>query len=317
MRRLVVRAAFVIVGLLFALVAVEVAMRVFKPYKTHRAARELREFREGGDDVAAFFTIDPDIGFRPRLGTSAYTRFGTRPNEYSIDKPAGKRRALFIGDSVTAHGGIDQALRRLYGDDRFEYWNAGVDSFNTLQELAFYRRYNALIEPDEVVLTFHLNDFETTPVTFVDDDGRLIVYAPRRPARELNLTLFEHSHIYRMYVGLVTDRESGYEAIRAEVHGALAEMKELVKPPARLTVVVFPFMQERSLWREEHRRAHDDAVAILDQLQIRHFELLDVLDQALRDGIDVQEDPGDTWHPSPAMADRIAQYLHARGLFAD
>ncbi|MFY9342732.1 MAG: hypothetical protein WAT39_09600, partial [Planctomycetota bacterium] len=102
--------------------------------------------------------------------------------------------------------------------------------------------------------------------------------------------------------------------VRDDVRRALGELQHLVRPPARLTVLVFPFMAERSTWLPAQSRAHDDALAILAELQIRHFDLLPVLAQALRDGIDVQEDPGDQWHPSPAMAARIAEHLVAQGL---
>ncbi|MGB3965829.1 MAG: hypothetical protein WBO45_03795, partial [Planctomycetota bacterium] len=247
-RRWLIRAGFVVAGLVTALLLLELTMQLFWPFKTHGAARELREFREGGERIANMFMVDPDFGFRPRLGTRAYTEFGTHANGYPLAKTAGRRRVLFLGDSVTDRGGIDRALRTLCGDERFEYWNAGVSSFNTVQEVEWYRRYVARIEPDEVVLTFHLNDFEATPVAFVDDRGRLVVCAPRGPTRELNRALFEHSHVYRMLVGMTTDRDAGQAVVRDDVRRALGELQHLVRPPARLTVLVFPFMAERSTW---------------------------------------------------------------------
>jgi hypothetical protein len=47
---------------------------------------------------------------------------------------------------------------------------AGVESFNTVQEVAYDRSFNRFIRLDHVILTFHLNDFETTPVAFREAD---------------------------------------------------------------------------------------------------------------------------------------------------
>ena len=99
-----------------------------------------------------------------------------------------------------------KALRKLYGDKDYEYWNAGVESYNTLQELAFYKLCNQGVHPDHVILTFHLNDFETTPVSFLDKDGKAVIYIPNCPSREINRYLFEQFHLYRLYVGLTTHR---------------------------------------------------------------------------------------------------------------
>ena len=125
--------------MVFVLAALEIGLRLTRPYKTHRAAREIRHFREGGRELAGGYEVDPDFGFRPRLGTDRYSEWGTLPNAYGFEKRPGVRRVLFSGDSVTHRGEFIRALRRVYGENGYEYWNTGVESFNTLQELEFYR----------------------------------------------------------------------------------------------------------------------------------------------------------------------------------
>jgi hypothetical protein len=88
------------------------------------------------------------------------------------------------------------SAKRFMMGQRLEYWNAGVESFNTVQEVALYRGYNTAIETDHVVLTFHMNDLETTPVAFLDEAGRLVVYALHQPATRVNAWLFEMSYLY-------------------------------------------------------------------------------------------------------------------------
>jgi hypothetical protein len=61
--------------------------------------------------------------------------------------------------------------------EQYEYWNAGVEGYSTWQELAYFRRTLEPIHADHVVLTFHLNDFLSTPVSFRSGDEVVAVRA--------------------------------------------------------------------------------------------------------------------------------------------
>ena len=172
-RTLFARALSVVVSILVALILGEVLLQLLAPCEAFQSARELPQFRNQADSREVF-TIDPEFGFRPILGKAYDNEDGTQTNRYTPDKEAGLVRLLFVGDSVTARGALIESLRQEYGEAGIEYWNAGVESFNTIQEVAFYRRYNARLNPDHVILIFHLNDFETTPVAFLDRKGDLV-----------------------------------------------------------------------------------------------------------------------------------------------
>ncbi len=58
-------------------------------------------------------------------------------------------------------------------------------------------------------------------------------------------------------------------------------------------------------------------MSLLEAHGFRYFDLLDVMNRALEDGIDVRQDPGDRWHPSDAVAERFADYLFQAGLLTD
>jgi hypothetical protein len=152
---LVFRCLLVLSGLCLALLASEGALRLLRPYATWQAATELPQFRRNAKDVARYFVVDPAMGFRPVLGNDAFNTFGTVVNSYPLEIRPQVERLLFLGDSVTRRAKIIKSLRALYGKDRYEDWNAGVESFNTVQELAFYKAYNRHIRPDHVILFFH------------------------------------------------------------------------------------------------------------------------------------------------------------------
>ncbi len=300
-------------GLGVAVGLAEVVLHALSPAAGFGAAQELRWMR--GADRSELFTVDPEFGFRPKLDNDVFDAHGTHRNEYPEAKTPGRTRLLFLGDSVTARGRIVSALRELYGDADYEYWNAGVESFNTVQEVAFYRKYNAAIEPDHVIVTFHLNDFETTPIAFRDEAGRLVVYALNQPSRNVQPWLFQHSYLYRIWLGRVRADADDFQAVVLETEAALVELRDtLAESGTRLSVLVLPLLQRPQKWGRQQAQARRTILAFLDAKGIRHFDLLPALEQALADGVKVQQAPGDTWHPNAAIAEIFARQLRHAGL---
>jgi hypothetical protein len=296
--------------------AVEIFYRFKAPYRAFGGARELPQFRRGGSTVAATFVVDPDFGFRPVFDNGHYTAFGTLANDYPLSKSNGKKRLLFIGDSVTRRGHIVDALKDEYGSLRYEYWNAGVESFNTVQEVRYYKHFNRGLRPDEVFLTFHLNDFETTPVAFRDANGSLVVYAPNFPVQRINLWLFQHSYFYRSWIGVTTARKAERVGIISEVRVSLEELKHMVDADgAHLTVLVLPILRPLNDWSAEYRENRRRILDILGSLRVRYFDLLEPLNQAFADGVSVVEKGDDLfWHPSREVAKYFGAYLRRQGL---
>ena len=299
--------------------AVEIFYRFKAPYRAFGGARELPQFRRGGSTVAATFVVDPDFGFRPVFDNGYYTAFGTLANDYPLSKSNGKKRLLFIGDSVTRRGHIVDALKDEYGSLRYEYWNAGVESFNTVQEVRYYKHFNRGLRPDEVFLTFHLNDFETTPVAFREANGSLVVYAPNVSVQRINPWLFQHSSLYRAWIGVTTARKTERVEIINEVRGSLAELKRMVEADgARLTVLVLPILRPLNHWNAEYRENRRRILDILGSLRLRYFDLLEPLNQAFADGVSVVEAGDDLfWHPSREVARYFGAYLRRQGLLED
>ena len=269
------------------------------------------------------FQTDEALGYRPVPGGAGYGTHGARHNDYALEKPAGKRRLLFIGDSVTERHKIIDALHGLLGDD-YEYWNAGVVGYSTAQELAYYRDYLGSIAADHVVLTFHLNDFDTTPVLFPMGDEIVAVYGQLGSSHP-SPWLLKNSYLYR-YVWsqlLNRTRTTRNESIERDVESSLRALQALVRErDADFTVLVLPWLLPRSQWTPTQVRQHAETLQWLEELGIRHYAFLDTLDRALADGVVINEpfgdaEPGkgplDPQHPSDAFAELMARDLLARG----
>ncbi len=81
----------------------------------------------------------------------------------SPEKPPGTLRIACIGDSHTFGDGVPNGatwpdhLRRLQGDD-VEVINAGVNAYDTMQEVLWYERFVESWDPDAVILAYFPND---------------------------------------------------------------------------------------------------------------------------------------------------------------
>jgi hypothetical protein len=315
---LLVNAALTIIGAMLVVGTAEWRLRQKHSfYELFNAGYEKPWFR-GHTDLAKVFTLDPEIGFRPLVPGPQYSEFGTLHNGYDAARRSGIQRLLFAGDSVTRLGFIVDALRDLHGDESFEYWNAGVDSFNTVQELKFYRAFNRRLQPDHVILTFHNNDFETTPIVFLNEKGRLVLFSPFLPRNEINEWAFRHSYVYRMFIGRRIERgkEAARRRIDEEVQTALRDFQSMTAADGtRFTVLVHPVLSPPSEWSATERQNHRTALQLLAGLGIAHFDLTPPLEAALRDGLDPRWDrwKNDKAHPSREMAARFAAYLLDQG----
>ena len=320
MRKLLIRSSLILLGAVAATLAAEAAVRLRPAFAMQKAARELWWIREG-QSTQSVLTTDPELGFRPILGNELYDENGTLKNQSHAAHLASSERLLFLGDSVTARGKLVEALRLTMegkGQD-YAYFNAGVESYNTVQEAGFYTRYNRHVEPDHVILTFHYNDFETTPIVFRDAEGRLTAHAPDRPLAEMSPWLFEHSHLYRVWLAKTGGSQAPEQRARIEHETAasLEHLRDAVRADgAQLSLLVYPPACPESQWTDAQKMAHRKALELAAELGIRSFDLAKPLASALEQGIETCETPSDVAHPSAPFAEHCAQWLVANGLFA-
>jgi len=303
----------VVVATVLPILAVEGALRVLYHDESFEGARKLRRAQQNKPGRPARFTVDRELGFRPIPGAGHCGPYGTKNNRYDIKKSAGVVRLLFIGDSVTSRSRIIDALAAEYGGDRYEYWNGGVGSFSMVQVANYYIKVTHVVEPDHVIVSFHNNDFETTPVAFFNSEGRLQVYAPKQPRRVVPW-FFEWSYLYRWYLGR-TGKDLDRVAIEDEVRDSLKRIRDFAAGRgSQLSCILLPVFAPRDTWSKDERHRYSKSLVILDGLGIRTLELIEPLDAALRDGIDIQQTPGDRLHPSRAAGEYFARYLRAKEL---
>jgi hypothetical protein len=260
------------------------------------------------------YELDEQLGFRPIAGGQGYGPHGAHWNEYALEKAPGKRRLLFLGDSVTERHKVIDALAARLGDG-FEYWNAGVPAWATEQEFLYYRDHLGSLQADHVILTFHLNDYEITPIVFELGDSLVAVHSKVGKTSPSPWWL-RNSYLYRFGWSVASNLTSASRAgqIEADVRHHLAALRDLVKERgAEFTVLVLPWIQEYSRWPDPKPRHHELTLRTLDELGIRHYSFLDTLARAVADGVKISEVGTDPQHPSLELAQRMADDLLAQG----
>jgi tetratricopeptide (TPR) repeat protein len=94
---------------------------------------------------------------------------GLRGEEITAEKPAGTYRILGIGDSFAFGEGVkddDTFLHRLQlrlnagnaGPTRYQVLNAGVQGYNTRDEVVYLEHHWLALNPDLVLIVFYIND---------------------------------------------------------------------------------------------------------------------------------------------------------------
>jgi len=142
---------------------------------------------------------------------------------YEYEKPAGRRRILVLGDSMTEGYEVRQNSTfakvlehrlRENGIDA-QVMNTGVSGFGTAEELMFLEHEGMKYHPDAIVLAFFANDFEDNVRSGLYElkNGKLVVsktqYTPGvRPIKIMNAVpgaswLSQNSYLFSLLVNTV------------------------------------------------------------------------------------------------------------------
>jgi hypothetical protein len=302
-------------AVLITLVVFELVMRPFAV--VFDAANPIRnQFGEGGNKAS--FIKDDLLGYIPAMGVnSSYNEYGVRHNNYTLSKPEGWRRTLFMGDSIIGYGFTQRALQELTEGKPIEYWNAGVFGYSTAQEVIFYKRFNRPVKPNLVVLGFCLNDFDGTPVLLLHNEGGNVMVSPYLGQEYYNAWLFKNSVIYRLYLSAKAGF-TGRAGLEGDVKKYLAELKGISQEDDfNLKVVIYPILKTEADWPRSYLLQHEQIIRVLKELGIVYYDLKPLLNETLKSHPVkwVQLTEGDYFHPSQQFSGIIAKHLLEQGLF--
>lgn len=304
-------------GILAGIVALELGLRVFQPDLLERA-----ETASVVDETAAhhpkvgLFELDEELIYVPSATNPEYGSHGARSNDFPLQKGPGVTRVVLLGDSVVARQKISEAMRARLDPtaERLEFWALGVEGYDTAQEIAYFRRFGAALDPDLVVLVYSFNDFRTTPLLYLNSSGELIRLSGRDPER-IHQRLFRWSYLYRAWI-LRQLEEPGKALPDGSEHvpPRLAKLaSEVEDAGARFCALVQPYLiqagtLDAKLVDEMYRR-HDNHLTWFEDCGIPSYDLAVPVRSAQAEGVTLSSQPGDLHHPSDELARRYVDWL--------
>jgi len=126
------------------------------------------------------YQYDPTVGHKLVPGQRSFTHsfpvvtnsYGMRDREFSAEPSPDIVRILCLGDSLTFGDGVAvedtypkqlEALLSQEGTINYEVINAGVPSYDTWQEVAYFKERGVRLKPNTVVIGFYANDVVPKP----------------------------------------------------------------------------------------------------------------------------------------------------------
>lgn len=160
LKKVFFRIGAITIGIGIAMLMGEIGLRLLQPARLSSSGRE-RDF---------FCRFDPELGWAPLPNITALHKrgdfsglvhqnnYGLRgPDDMQLNKTAGKRRVLVLGDSYAWGYGVNQtelfSAPEVHGTND-EILNFGVSGYGTDQEYLFYQREGTNFVVDEVVVAF-------------------------------------------------------------------------------------------------------------------------------------------------------------------
>lgn len=292
----------IFLSVLFTLLVLELILRVVYDFRTH-------ERRRGFQAVTKLYRLSKNKNLVYELCPNSELKleeegidlkinyFGFRDNIYNLNKE-GKKRVIFIGDSVTYGWSINlhetyhkQLEERLHAENHdIDVMGMGVVGYNTVQEYYLIKEKVLKFNPDIIVLQICPNDFRRTLGIKKENKGKHYILTPCRDLaipyvlEENAITHFfmYHSHLYKFINVklelLIKKWNKNYTANEYFLMGEDTSFRYLTKikhfldgKGIKFCAVIFPYRNNGEIYRYAslHKRIGD----LLTRLRVPYIDL--------------------------------------------
>lgn len=202
-----------LLSLCFSLLAAEIAVRVFFPASPDTKPAEKILVHEASENLKLLYKPSPGMANRAYGVWNRINKEGFRDREYTLQKTPGKKRIVFLGDSVVygygieLEGTIPKQLEKIFAEhgESVEVLNFGVSGYETEQSVEFFKTTALAFKPDLVIVGYTLNDsiYASMELDFFHDQlGRRVRVERKEFRKRFWGFLFKHSRL----MGLLDER---------------------------------------------------------------------------------------------------------------
>jgi len=283
---------------LFALLIVEVAYDLFlsPPRMLHSDIR------------ATGYTIDDRFGYIPQLGSDEYTESGTLKNRASSATTEDNPLVLFLGDSIVHRGILPLAIARSYNSDHYSFEHMGVSGYDIPREVLFLLTFGSKLPLKHVILFVHPNDLEGSPTVVRDEQQRAWLTQSGGARIPIWPWLFDRSIIYRSLLCLMLLQSR--ETKLTQTTEAILQLRTTIeKKQGTVSIVLLPYFKPQSSWNSAEVESVEALRNLLKTIAPDFFDTTDIVEIAAKANINLEERPGDFWHPGPEVSKLMADWL--------
>jgi len=163
---------FLFAGLLLGLILVEILMRLLAPAPIMYPISVL------SDNGWHNLSLNKKLIYVPKPNSGELNSRGHRGREFPYEKTAGKRRILFLGDSVLEglQIPVESRFTEILADKlgaAYEVINLGVTGYNLLQYVEYFKEAGRRYHPDIVFVCIAYNDLELSGGEVFELDEKL------------------------------------------------------------------------------------------------------------------------------------------------
>jgi hypothetical protein len=90
--------------------------------------------------------------------------------------------------------------------------------------------------------------------------------------------------------------------------------KNLEKRQVTLSIVLLPYFKPREYWNHTEVETVKTLRELLETIAPAFFDTAEVVERAASEGVNLEERPGDFWHPGTQISEIIANWLKGHGL---
>lgn len=249
--------------------------------EVHKGYFVSADWRSANKNIQQCYKFSEKLGFEPipdKCKEYDNTYFSTKNSTHILGATSKENYIILaLGDSITHRGSytkeLENYLNKKYPEKyNYQVINAGVEAYNTAQEVELLKSKLLALNPKMVILQFCMNDFESTPVV-IKDNNKILFYSSKKDfVYDINPFLFEHSNLYRYFI-FMSDRFSNRN-YQKEGETSVSKSLDLFKDTLEerkipYGVIVYPLF-DSNLGKKEH-------ATIIDLLKAKQINYLDLL----------------------------------------
>ena len=289
--RLLGRAIFIFTGMIVAVLAAELLLRVTGDHALKRYIYSDVSMQRGCT------RLSDELGWEFIPDSNPYINsFGLKDKPYHMKKSSDTVRILAVGDSVTEMGNfmnlLEDALNKRNDGHSYEVWNCGIGGYDIVQYAKFIEVKGIGFNPNMIIVNLCLHDVRNTAFIAVRSEksidfhrAKYFRHIPRYKYALINNSFFERSALYRFLLSALEKYldSNNKEDVYQTASDYITKIKNLCEENnIRVIFAVYPYLIPFSEYTKDDIEEYDSIIRVFQQTGTEYIDLHEYLPEGNR-----------------------------------